>query len=208
VPKAFGEFPMPAKQQILCIEDDRDTAELLAEDLAERGFDVVLAQDAASGYSAMTGSAPPDLVVCDISSSEPSGMDLLRKLHGPAAGPVRTPFIYVARRTERAHELEARQLGADDFITKPFDFDILGAIIEARLRSSARALSPGADAQALTPLQARILAEAALGRNAAQIARSVGVGLGAVTDFLARAGVHSGAFADAGTTPGGGADGA
>ena len=55
-----------AKKQILCIEDDHETAALLAEDLVERGFAVRLAYDGHAGLAAVL-SNPPDLVLCDIS---------------------------------------------------------------------------------------------------------------------------------------------
>ena len=54
------------RKKILCIEDDLETAELIAEDLEERGYDVALAHDGQAGFSAVL-KLQPDLVLCDVS---------------------------------------------------------------------------------------------------------------------------------------------
>jgi CheY-like chemotaxis protein len=67
------------RRKILCIEDDRETAALIAEELAERGFDVRLAHDGREGFAAILKTMP-DLVLSDISMPVMSGFELLERL--------------------------------------------------------------------------------------------------------------------------------
>jgi DNA-binding response OmpR family regulator len=126
-----------AKKHILCIEDDRETAALLAEDLAERGFDVRLAYDGQEGFAAVL-SDTPDLVLCDINMPVMSGFEVLEKLTAIAPRFHDVPFIFLTALLDRDNELKGRRLGADDYVTKPIDFDVLAAIIDARLARVAR----------------------------------------------------------------------
>ena len=71
------------RHKILCIEDDHETAELIAEELVDRGFDVQVAYDGIEGYSAILKSVP-DLVLCDISMPASSGFDVLGRLAAAA----------------------------------------------------------------------------------------------------------------------------
>jgi len=125
------------KRHILCIEDDLETAALLAEDLTERGFEVSLAADGHEGLTALLRS-PPDLVLCDINMPNMSGFEVLEKLTGIAPRFHDMPFIFLTALLDRDNELKGRNLGADDYVTKPIDFDVLAAIINARLAHVAR----------------------------------------------------------------------
>ncbi len=122
---------------ILCIEDDRETSALLVEDLTERGFETIAAFNGLEGLSAILRS-PPDLVLCDISMPEMSGFDVLDRLISFAPRFGHIPFIFLTAFADRATELKGRQLGADDYVTKPVDFEMLHAIIVARLNRVAR----------------------------------------------------------------------
>lgn len=122
-----------ARKKILCIEDDYETATLITEELVERGFEVHVASDGAEGIVAIL-KLQPDLVLSDISMPATSGFDVLKRL--TAAMPrMRNdmPFIFLTAVADRDAKLKAWQLGADGFITKPVDFDLLEAIIRARL---------------------------------------------------------------------------
>jgi len=125
------------RKKILCIEDDRETAELIAEELIDRGFDVEVAYSGSEGYSEILRSLP-DLVLSDISMPVISGFDVLKRLMETAPHFRSMPFIFLTALTDREVELKARQLGADDFVTKPVDFDLLESIIRARLAGVAR----------------------------------------------------------------------
>ena len=127
---------MPAKR-ILLIEDDAETAELIAEDLQERGYIVSIANDGHSGLSAIL-KTDPDLVLCDINMPGMSGFEVMEQLVALATSHEAVPFVFLTARTDRDSELRGRRLGADDYVTKPVDFEILASIIDARLGKSPR----------------------------------------------------------------------
>src|SRR6202051_542382 len=126
----------PAKK-ILIIEDDRETAGLIAEELVDRGYDVRVAYDGREGFAAILKTMP-DLVLSDISMPVMSGFELLERLTAMAPRFGNVPFVFLTALTDRDNELKGRQLGADDYVTKPIDFDVLDAIIKARLTRVAR----------------------------------------------------------------------
>jgi DNA-binding NarL/FixJ family response regulator len=126
-----------ARKKIVCIEDDRETAALIAEDLGERGFETVLARDGQAGLRAILEAAP-DLVLCDISMPVMSGFEVLERLTAMAPRFQNMPFVFLTALSDRDTELKGRQLGADDYVTKPIDFDLLATIISARLARVAR----------------------------------------------------------------------
>ncbi|MGP0091404.1 MAG: response regulator [Xanthobacteraceae bacterium] len=125
------------RKKILCIDDDRETAALIAEELVDRGFEVNLAHDGREGFMAILQSMP-DLVLCDINLPIMSGFEVLERLSALAPRLGHIPFIFLTALTDRENELKGRQLGADDYVTKPIDFDILVTIINARLVAVAR----------------------------------------------------------------------
>jgi DNA-binding response OmpR family regulator len=125
------------KKKILCIEDDRETATLIAEELVERGYEVATAYDGAAGFAAIFKTMP-DLILCDISMPTMSGFEVLEHLTNVAPRFGNMPFLFLTALTDRNNELRGRQLGADDYVTKPIDFDLLAAIITARLAHVAR----------------------------------------------------------------------
>jgi DNA-binding NarL/FixJ family response regulator len=128
---------LSANRQILCIEDDEETAALIAEDLQERGYVVNIAPNGREGLNAILKTAP-DLVLCDINMPDMSGFDVMENLTSWAPQPRAVPFVFLTARTDRDSELKGRRLGADDYVTKPVDFEILAAIIAARLGKGAR----------------------------------------------------------------------
>jgi DNA-binding NarL/FixJ family response regulator len=119
------------------VEDDAETAELIAEDLQERGYIVSIANDGHSGLSAIL-KTDPDLVLCDINMPGMSGFEVMEQLVALAPSHEAVPFVFLTARTDRDSELKGRRLGADDYVTKPVDFEILASIIDARLGKSPR----------------------------------------------------------------------
>src|ERR1700754_2374568 len=126
-----------AAKKILVIEDDRETAGLIAEELRDRGYEVNVAYDGREGFAAIL-KMMPDLVLSDISMPVMTGFEVLERLTalGPRFGNM--PFVFLTALTDRDNELKGRQLGADDYVTKPIDFEVLDAIIRARLARVAR----------------------------------------------------------------------
>ena len=125
------------RKKILRIEDDRETAALVAEELTERGYDVHIAHDGRDGFAAIL-KVMPDLVLSDISMPVMSGFELLERLTALAPRFGNMPFLFLTALTDHDNQLKGRHLGADDYITKPIDFDLLDAIIQGRLAGIAR----------------------------------------------------------------------
>ena len=119
------------RKKVLYIEDDRTAADLVVLELSKRGFEVTVSHDGREGLAAILERSP-DLVLCDIGLPTMSGYEILKTLKGlsPPSEPV--PFILVTAMVGRQNERLARDLGADDYIIKPIDFDTLEATI-ARL---------------------------------------------------------------------------
>jgi DNA-binding NarL/FixJ family response regulator len=126
-----------ARKKILCIEDDRETAALVVEELVDRGFDAIAAHDGHEGFVAILKTMP-DLVLCDVNMPIMSGFEVLERLVDIAPRFGRIPFMFLTAMTDRDNELRGRRLGADDYITKPIDFEMLCTIINARLAGVAR----------------------------------------------------------------------
>ena len=162
-----------AKKKILCIEDDRETAALIAEELLDRGYEVTVAHDGRDGFSAILR-VMPDLVLSDISMPAMSGFELLERLTALAPRFSHMPFVFLTALTDRDNELKGRQLGADDYVTKPIDFDLLDTIIAARLKAVARTgLWP--KTVLLNDREVEVLTWVARGKTSAEIAQIVGL---------------------------------
>jgi len=162
-----------AQKKILCIEDDRETAALIAEELIDRGYEVTLAHDGREGLAAIL-KIMPDLVLSDISMPAMSGFELLERLVALAPRFSRMPFVFLTALTDRDNELKGRQLGADDYVTKPIDFEMLAAIIAARLAGVARSgLWP--KMVALNDREVETLTWAARGKTSAEVAQILGL---------------------------------
>lgn len=163
----------PTRKKVLCIEDDRETAALIAEELTERGYDVEVAYDGREGFAAILRSQP-DIVISDISMPVMSGFELLERLTALAPRFRTMPFVLLTALTDRDNELKGRQLGADDYVTKPLDFDRLEAIIVARLAGVARneLWSRQVD---LNEREVETLTWAARGKTSAEIAQILGL---------------------------------
>ena len=155
--------------KILCIEDDRETAALIAEELLDRGYEVTVAHDGREGLAAILRTMP-DLVLSDISMPAMSGFELLESLVALAPRFAKMPFVFLTALTDRDNELKGRQLGADDYVTKPIDFEVLATIITARLAGVARTgLWP--KTIALNEREVEVLTWAARGKTSAEIAK-------------------------------------
>jgi DNA-binding response OmpR family regulator len=125
------------RRKVLCVEDDRDTASLICEELVDRGFDVETAYNGRDGLAAIL-KEPPDLVLSDIGMPGMSGFDLLERLTAMEPRFERMPFVFLTALGDHDSELKGWQLGADDYLTKPVDYDVLAALITARLVRVAR----------------------------------------------------------------------
>ena len=161
------------RKKILCIEDDRETAALIAEELTDRGYEIYIAHDGREGFASILKNMP-DLVLSDISMPVMSGFELLERLIALAPRFSQMPFVFLTALTDRDNELKGRRLGADDYVTKPIDFDVLATIITARLAGVARAgLWP--KLIELNDREVETLTWAARGKTSAEIAEILGI---------------------------------
>jgi len=119
---------------VLIVDDERSLLRALAMNLVARGYTVT---EADSGTKALTAAAnaEPDVIVLDLGLPDVSGMDVIRAVRGYAA----TPIIVLSARTGSGDKVHALDLGADDYVTKPFSIEELLARIRAATR---RAASP------------------------------------------------------------------
>ena len=161
------------KKRILCIEDDRETAALIAEELVERGYEVSLAADGREGFAAILKDMP-DLVLSDISMPVMSGFEILERLTALAPRFRNMPFVFLTALSDRDNELRGRQLGADDYVTKPIDFDVLATIITARLAGVAR-MELWPRLVDLNDREVEALTWVARGKTSAEIAQILGL---------------------------------
>jgi DNA-binding response OmpR family regulator len=160
-------------KKILCIEDDRETAALIAEELVDRGYEVTVAHDGREGLAAILRTMP-DLVLSDISMPAMSGFELLERLIALAPRFSKMPFVFLTALTDRDNELRGRQLGADDYVTKPIDFEVLATIISARLAGVART-SLWPKAVGLNDREVEVLTWVARGKTSGEIAQIIGL---------------------------------
>jgi DNA-binding response OmpR family regulator len=123
--------------KLLCVEDDRDTASLICEELVDRGFEVRVAYNGHDALSAIL-KEPPNLVLSDIGMPGMSGFELLERLTSMEPRFESMPFVFLTALGDHDNELKGWQLGADDYLTKPVDYDVLAALISARLARVAR----------------------------------------------------------------------
>ena len=164
---------LETRKKILCIEDDRETAALVAEELTDRGYEIYIARNGREGFASILKNMP-DLVLSDISMPVMSGFELLERLIALAPRFSQMPFVFLTALTDRDNELKGRRLGADDYVTKPIDFDVLATIITARLAGVARAgLWP--KLIELNDREVETLTWAARGKTSAEIAEILGI---------------------------------
>jgi DNA-binding response OmpR family regulator len=128
-------------EHILLIDDDALLRRSLAFALERAGYRVTTAATAEDGL-ALVAAAQPDLVLLDIGLPGMDGLDALRQLRRQADLPV----IFVTARRRELEQVLGLELGADDYVTKPFDVEVLLARIKAVLRRYRTADPPSAGA--------------------------------------------------------------
>lgn len=127
---------MAEKKSLLIIEDNQDVRENLEEILSLSGYDVITAENGKIGVNKALENIP-DLILCDIMMPELDGYGVLRIVSSqPKTADI--PFIFLTAKTEREDFRKGMGLGADDYITKPFDDVELLDTIELRLAKSHR----------------------------------------------------------------------
>ncbi len=120
------------KATILVVEDERDIQELISFNLEREGYTVVVSDNAEKALD-LIPRLLPDLILLDMMLPGIDGFDALRRIRSSATLP-RIPVFMVTARSEDADVVAGLELGADDYICKPFSPRVLVARVRARLR--------------------------------------------------------------------------
>lgn len=140
--------------KILIIEDNTDIRENVVEILELSGYRVFDAPDGKVGVQ-MALQHVPDIILCDIMMPEMDGYEVIEELNKHAETSA-TPFIFLTAKAERPDVRKGMELGADDYLTKPFDDTELLAAIESRLKKrEAQQLYYGQTAEKLNEVISR-----------------------------------------------------
>ncbi len=123
-----------ARQTVLVIEDEEAISDTLAYNLEKEGFDVVVANDGATGIEKARG-VLPDLVILDLMMPGMDGYQVCRTLRSEA-GTEHIKVLMLTARSEESDEIIGFNMGADDYVTKPFKMKPLVHRVRALLRRS------------------------------------------------------------------------
>jgi two-component system KDP operon response regulator KdpE len=137
---------MEQKPRILVVDDEAQLTRVLRTGLKTHGYDVRVAADGISGLE-IFGDWQPDLLVTDLAMPNMDGLELCRRVRAIS----RVPIIVLSAKGEEKTKVEALDVGADDYVTKPFGMDELLARVRAALR---RAATPVEKEAAPTVLEA------------------------------------------------------
>jgi DNA-binding response OmpR family regulator len=135
---------MDGKPKVLVVEDEQAISEPLAESLEREGFQPIVASTASDGLGLFEREGP-DLVLLDLGLPDRDGRDLCRDIRGRSAVPV----IILTARGEEVDRILGLELGADDYIVKPFSAREVAARIRAVLRRAASGAPASAEAVAI-----------------------------------------------------------
>lgn len=141
----------PDQFRILCIEDEPEILRDIAEELADHGFTV---DQAASAEAALPliDSSQPNLILCDMQMPGMNGRQLLETLRARADDLANVPFVFLTAFDDRTTVIEGRRAGADDYLVKPVDYDLLIAAVESHLRNAAQREAAARNAVQGSPL--------------------------------------------------------
>ena len=132
-------------QQLLMIEDDARLANMVSEYLRQAGFGFEHALDGSSGLAALQKS-PPALVVLDLMLPDMDGLEICRRIRGIGGTVGKTPILMLTAKGDPMDRVIGLEVGADDYLAKPFEPRELLARIRAILRRSTESSSADHDA--------------------------------------------------------------
>ena len=127
---------MSDKKRILVVEDEKTISDIVVFNLKKAGFDVLTAYDGIDGAKKAI-EEKPDLVLLDVMLPGMDGWEILQKVREVST----VPIIMLTARVEEDDKVRGLELGADDYITKPFGIQELTARVRANLRRSAEYVS-------------------------------------------------------------------
>lgn len=120
---------MTEKQRILLVEDETDVQQANKQYLISQGYDVVCA-DTLQGARTILWELPPNLILLDVMLPDGSGLDLCREIREYSA----VPIIFLSAMGEDGNVVGGLASGADDYIVKPYNMEVMGARVAAHLR--------------------------------------------------------------------------
>ena len=123
---------MNEKKTVLIVEDEKSIVDILRFNLEKEGYRCIAANDGEAGLNAAL-SENPDLILLDLMLPEMNGFDVCRSLREQGRT---TPVIMLTAREEETDKVMGLELGADDYITKPFSMRDLLARVKANIRRS------------------------------------------------------------------------
>ncbi len=118
-----------APARVLVVDDERPIRKLLRTGLATQGYEILEAPDGKAALELLA--QKPDLIILDLGLPDIQGLDLLRTIR---AHNDTIPIVVLSSRSDEAGKVDALDLGADDYVTKPFGMDELLARLRAALR--------------------------------------------------------------------------
>ncbi|MDD4734443.1 MAG: response regulator transcription factor [Bacilli bacterium] len=121
--------------KILIVDDEKDIAELISDVLNDEGFETVIKNNGIDAISAVD-SETFDLIILDIMMPGLSGTEVCNKIREK----VNCPIIFVTAKTDTITKLLGFEIGADDYVTKPFIIEELVARVKAHIRRSTRGI--------------------------------------------------------------------
>jgi len=125
---------------ILCVEDEEDLRKDIVEELRDAGYETIEAENGQVALEA-TLKRRPDLIISDISMPVMGGYELLEEIRANHPERFEIPFIFLTALADRSHVVMGKKLGVDDYLTKPVDYEMLLATVEARLEHAGRIMA-------------------------------------------------------------------
>ncbi len=138
-------------QHLLIVEDEADIADLLRRVFSKEGFEVGVARDGRAALESLRGD-PPELVVLDWMLPELSGIEVLKELRADPATRM-VPVIMLTARNEEIDRILGLELGADDYVTKPFSPRELVLRIRGLLKRGQKRADPREGALRMGPIE-------------------------------------------------------
>ena len=132
---------MEKKQKVLIVEDEKNIVDILRFNLRKEGYDTLEAFDGVTGLR-LALEESPDLILLDLMLPEMNGFEVCKLLRDKGKN---TPVLIITAREEEKDKILGLDLGADDYITKPFNILELKARIRALIRRSS--MAPAAPAE-------------------------------------------------------------
>ncbi|MBQ9647270.1 MAG: response regulator transcription factor [Oscillospiraceae bacterium] len=137
---------MEQKKRVLIVEDEKNIVDIIRFNMDREGFDVLEAYDGEAGL-ALARAEKPDLILLDVMMPKMMGFDVCKALRDEGDN---VPVIILTAREEEEDKILGLEIGADDYITKPFSMRELIARVRANIRRTAMAAPAVPDGQGMS----------------------------------------------------------